>query len=161
VCRRHGGDAPQVREAAVVRLKDARARKELARFSDAEPVANARWELRKLAGAAKAAYQASEARLAELEEVRYSSRMGLEQTRAEQTIHQANSRFLADVLVAVAKVADPDYDAMVSKRRGDKLLEALSHTARVLQFTPATREALWGEFSRQLRAVDLVDDEGA
>jgi hypothetical protein len=161
VCAAHGGRAPQAKHAAVVRLRDARAGKELARFSDAPPVRDARLELRRLAGAAKAAYQASGARLAELEEIRYTSRMGLEQIRGEQTVHQANSRFLADVLVAVAKVADPEHDAMVSAIKGRKFLEALNSAARVLELTPDARAALWRAFADELRRVELVEDETA
>jgi hypothetical protein len=150
-----------VRKAAELRVLDAKANRELARFSGAPPVRYPRREVLQLGGEAKAWKQWCEDRLRSVESVRYESRMLLEQQRSEVSMYTQAIRLCADINIAAAKLVDEDYEARLNARQGDKLLDALGRTAQVLQFTPDMRARLWDEFSRQVRAVDLVDDEGA
>jgi hypothetical protein len=157
VCTGHGAKAPQVREAARRRELEARAAKELGRFSSAPPVSDPFSELLKLAGEAGAWKAFCEDRLTALEELRYSSAMLLEQQRSEVSMYQAAVRLSLDVNVAVAKLDCEARLSRVKEATGAKLIEAMDRVARKLKFTPETRKAVWSEYAAELHRLEAIE----
>jgi hypothetical protein len=152
---------PAVKEAARGRQLEARAAKELARFSSAPPIGNPFRELMSLAGEARAWRRSCEQRVTELEDVRYESTMGLEQLRSEIGMYQAAMRLSADICLAIGKLDCEAKLARINDQTAEKLTQALDRAAGVLKLAPEARRALWGEYAKQLRELDAVEKAAA
>lgn len=129
VCQAHGGRAKQNRAAGERRVAEAALEakvKKLLASTDAEPVDNPLVALAELAGQATAFNHA----LAELvnklgEQIRYESKAGGEQIRAELTLYERSMDRMERILSSVARLKIDERLAVISEQQANKVIEAI------------------------------------
>ncbi|MGW7001416.1 hypothetical protein ACWGCW_00965 [Streptomyces sp. NPDC054933] len=106
VCYRHGGNAPQSRRAAERRINEAKVEAQMAKILAANgvaPVDNPLEALRELAGEARSLKDALGERVNDLkDDIRYESKAGGEQLRAEVALYERSLDRLGKLLVQIA-----------------------------------------------------------
>jgi hypothetical protein len=160
ICHTHGGGSPQARHAAAVRLTKAAALKQLARLGE-EPDSNLDpiTQLERLGSRCVALVDVLAPIVASLEEIRYSSDRGDEQTRAELTAYlQAIARCESVLKTIVSLDLEKmrlSIDALKVTAVVDALELALGH--RRLNLTSDQQRFARALVAKQLGAPDVIE----
>lgn len=153
VCSAHGGKAPQVKAAAEERLLQERAQRELARFSGAAPVINPLEALQALAGEADAWKRACEERVQELQAVRFTSSLGIEQLRAEVGMYERAVARCESLCAAMARLGIDERLVAVREATGAMIVNALREALSTGGLEGETARVVRADFARRLRVL--------
>lgn len=104
VCRMHGGSSPQALRKASERVVEQQARTMLSALGESDPVDDPYAALLDIASQAKAFADIMRDQVVRLEELRYSSGMGLEQIRAEVQVYLSALTRAESVISSVIKL---------------------------------------------------------
>lgn len=149
VCRYHGGRAPQVRQAAHVRLVESRARQVLSR-EGVEPVADPISALQQLAGEVVALKDLLAAKVSELQSWRYESRLGAEQLRSELLLLERAQDRAGRMLTDLAKLGLDERAVRVTEQQAAVIAQVLQ---RVLERLGLYRDDVRVALADELRLV--------
>lgn len=151
VCGSHGGRAPQVRNAAAVRVAEAEALATLAAM-EIVPVDDPLRELSLLAGECLQWKVLLRGRVAELTSLGYQGATG-EQVRASVQLYGAALDRLERVLVAIARCRIDERLAAISERQAAIVLEALDAGLQAADLDHRTRHVVRTTTARHLSLV--------
>lgn len=157
VCAVHGGAAPQVKAAAERRVAaqalEANARAVLA-FEAVEPLTDPVLELAELAAEVKATVRALGQRVNALQDPRYVSPMGTEQTRAELALFGQYQDRLARMLTTLGQLGLDERRVKITEAQAAVLVQVLDRLFAFLAL-PADRDAAArAEVGRLIREID-------
>ena len=157
VCAVHGGKAPQVKAAAERRAAaqalEANARAVLA-FEAVEPLTDPVLELANLAAEVKATVRALGQRVNALQDPRYVSPLGTEQTRAELTLLGQYQDRLARMLTTLGQLGLDERRVKITEAQAAVLVQVLDRLFAFLAL-PADRDAAArAEVGRLIREID-------
>jgi len=153
VCVKHGGGAPQNRAAAMIRIEEAKARKELARL-DVEPVTNALEALQLHAAIVIAWRDRCAEMVNKLEDrIRFESSVKIEQLRSEVVLWERALDRASVTLAALARAQVDERLARIRQQQADMLAEVMTLALADAGITGDQAAALRTCYSRRLRAI--------
>ncbi|MCT1761270.1 hypothetical protein M3A95_06835 [Micrococcus luteus] len=163
VCPSHGGRAPQVKAAAerrhAAQALEADARAVLA-FEAVEPIADPVLALAELAAEVKATVRALGQRVNALQDPRYVSPLGTEQTRAELTLLGQYQDRLARMLTTLGQLGLDERRVKITEAQAAVLVQVLDRLFAFLAL-PAERDAeARAEVGRLIREVAAAETVG-
>lgn len=157
VCPSHGGRAPQVKAAAerrhAAQALEADARAVLA-FEAVEPIADPVLALAELAAEVRATVRALGQRVNALQDPRYISAMGTEQTRAELTLLGQYQDRLARMLTALGQFDLDDRRVRITEAQAAVVVHVLDRLFAFLDLEPQRKAEADAEVVRIFRALD-------
>lgn len=125
ICRMHGGNAPQVKAAAAVRVAEDKARTALAKLSGkARPIGNVLEELHDVAAEVVEFKDIMRLQVAELRYVGYSGEAG-EQVRASVVVFERAMDRAVSVLATIARLNIDERLAAMGRAQGDQVFAAV------------------------------------
>jgi hypothetical protein len=159
-CRKHFGNAPNVKKAAAREQAEDRAREVLARM-DVRPVGNPLRALRKLAGQAESWKETCADLVNRLtaEEIRYPGSLKGEQLRAEIGMFQDATRLSASLLVSLVKLDLDGQLQALEDRQLDVFAAAFASAVAKAGLSPEQRQVLQSEFARGIRTLVPGDED--
>lgn len=156
VCRMHGGSAGQVRRAAerreVTRAVEADAAAVLA-SEGVEPLTDPVGELERLAAGTRQDVNAAAARVNALDDIRYVSVQGAEQTRAEVLVWERAKDRHIKIVTELAKYGLDERRTEVQERLAEQFGQALDAILTELELTEEQQARLPEVAGRHLRAL--------
>lgn len=157
VCPSHGGRAPQVKAAAerrhAAQALEADARAVLA-FEAVEPIADPVLALAELAAEVRATLRALGQRVNALQDPRYVSPMGTEQTRAELTLLGQYQDRLARMLTALGQFDLDDRRVRITEAQAAVVVHVLDRLFAFLDLEPQRKAEADAEVVRIFRSLD-------
>lgn len=157
VCPSHGGRAPQVKAAAerrhAAQALEADARAVLA-FEAVEPITDPVLELAELAAEVRATVRALGQRVNALQDPRYISAMGTEQTRAELTLLGQYQDRLARMLTALGQFDLDDRRVRITEAQAAVVVHVLDRLFAFLDLEPQRKAEADAEVVRIFRSLD-------
>lgn len=131
VCaQRHGGSAPQVRQAAVVVVEERRARSLLQRLGEPEPIGHPVHELLKVTAEARAFHQVLAERLAELSTLELKDTFGVERERAVVLLYERSLDRIARILTDMLKLDLQARALRLDEQHARDIMGAISEALR-------------------------------
>ena len=157
VCPSHGGRAPQVKAAAerrhAAQALEADARAVLA-FEAVEPITDPVLELAELAAEVRATVRALGQRVNALQDPRYVSPLGTEQTRAELTLLGQYQDRLARMLTALGQFDLDDRRVRITEAQAAVVVHVLDRLFAFLDLEPQRKAEADAEVVRIFRSLD-------
>ncbi|QZY83673.1 hypothetical protein K7G68_08915 [Micrococcus luteus] len=157
VCPSHGGRAPQVKAAAerrhAAQALEADARAVLA-FEAVEPIADPVLALAELAAEVRATLRALGQRVNALQDPRYVSPLGTEQTRAELTLLGQYQDRLARMLTALGQFDLDDRRVRITEAQAAVVVQVLDRLFAFLDLEPQRKAEADAEVVRIFRSLD-------
>lgn len=152
VCDSHGGMTPQALAAVKARRAEEEARYELARLG-APPVTNALEELARLAGQVVAFKDAVAEKVNSLTEIRYTSKVQIEQLRSELGLWERALDRCVSTLSAMARLKLDERLVAIEEGKAAMLAEAMTCSLAKAGVTGDDATVVRREFARRLRVV--------
>ncbi|PLA47639.1 hypothetical protein [Micrococcus luteus] len=163
VCPSHGGRAPQVKAAAerrhAAQALEADARAVLA-FEAVEPITDPVLELAELAAEVRATVRALGQRVNALQDPRYISAMGTEQTRAELTLLGQYQDRLARMLTALGQFDLDERRVRLTEAQVAGVAHVMDRLLMFLALPPQRDAEARAEVGRLFRELAAAETEG-
>lgn len=163
VCPSHGGRAPQVKAAAerrhAAQALEADARAVLA-FEAVEPIADPVLALAELAAEVRATVRALGQRVNAMQDPRYISAMGTEQTRAELTLLGQYQDRLARMLTALGQFDLDERRVALTEAQAAVLVHVLDRATTFLALPAAREQEFRAYIGGVLREVAAAETKG-
>lgn len=163
VCTIHGGAAPQVKAAAerrhAAQALEADARAVLA-FEAVEPIADPVLELAELAAEVRATVRALGQRVNALQDPRYVSPLGTEQTRAELTLLGQYQDRLARMLTTLGQLGLDERRVRLTEAQVAGVAHVMDRLLTFLALPPQRDAEARAEVGRLFRELAAAETEG-
>lgn len=151
-CRLHGGNTRNQAVAADRERVEVQARRALADLG-AEPVTDPLSMLMRLAGEAVAFAEATGQLVNELPEIRYVSRAGTEQLRAEVGLYERATVRVVHILVAIIRLGVEDQLVRIEEKKAAVLMAAVEAALAEIGIAGPDAAAAKRVLARHLRAL--------
>jgi len=151
VCRFHGGAAPQVQAAAQARLAEAEAR-QLVDLQGVQPITDPYQSLAALAGEVQLFKDALRSKLAELEHLVVTDKLGREELKAVARAYERSLTRCARILAQIGKLTLHERSVRVEEAQAEQLGMVLAAVLADLGVAPTIWQPVAARHLRALHA---------
>lgn len=159
-CKLHGGNTGTQVVAAERQRVEVRARQLLADLGHAEPVTDPLAALMLLAGEHLAMKEAARSLVEDLDNVRYESRSGGEQLRAEVTLYERSLDRSARILADLVRLGVEERHVRLAEAQGALVVAAIVGAMDDVGLRGVQAEQLRGAVAVRLRAIPAMPERG-